>query len=90
MKKLLGIVVLGLLLSGCGGGRGSESGVLAAVIGFVGLIGVMILLAPFGPAISKASKIKDDKARNLVMIIIAIGIIFVLATVPGWLGTAMR
>ena len=90
MKKLLGIVVLSLLLSGCSGGQGSEGGVLAALIGFIGIIFIAIVMIPFGTAMDKATKIKNDKTRHVVFIIILVIAFIVIIQLPGCLGTAMR
>ena len=50
----------------------------------------MIVMTPFATAMDKASKIKDDKTRNIITIIIVVVGFIVLMQVPGCLGTAMR
>jgi len=90
MKKLLAIVVLGLLMNSCGGGPGSESAVLGALIGFIGMIVLAIILSPVGIAMDKVSKIKSEKGQHIAYIILGIVALIILINVPSCIGTAMR
>ena len=89
MKKILAIIVLGLL-TGCGGGPGSDGAVLGALIGFIGLIVIAVIMSPIGIAMEKVSKIKSNKGQHFAYIILGILGLIILMTVPSCLGTAMR
>ena len=77
MKKLLGIVILGLLLSSCVGSE-HESGTLAAVIGFFAIIIISLVMAPSMWIMDKAQYTKN-KYLSLTLWVISIGsIIFIM------------
>ena len=81
MKKLLGIVILGLLLSSCVGSE-HESGTLAAVIGFFAIIIISLVMAPSMWIMDKAQYTKN-KYLSLTLWVISIGsIIFIMFNLP--------
>ena len=55
MKKLLGIIVLGFLLSGCGG---QQDGVISSLIGFGAIVCCFAVGALFSPIWEIGSKTK--------------------------------
>jgi hypothetical protein len=61
MKKLLGILVLGLLLGGC---AGPQDGVLSSVLYFVSIILVTLVL---GPSVYLMGKLMRQKIRMLAL-----------------------
>ena len=78
MKKLLWILVLGLLLTGCGATAGNESGTLGALIGFVAMIIITIILAPSMWLMRKAEEVKNPKLGLFLWIVVIISIIVIL------------
>ena len=64
MKKLLGIVVLSLLLSGCAG-AGEQSSLLGGVILLVGGIIALTIVRPFFGEWKKLIKLKVNQDKKL-------------------------
>ena len=58
MKKLLGIVVLGLLLSGCGGPQDAGLGSLIYIVAVICVFAVGVLISPIWEIGSKTKKIE--------------------------------
>ena len=77
MKKLLGIVAIGLMLSGCVE-PGHESSTLSGVIMVAGIIVITIVLSPFVWAMGKLDNVKNPKLALFLWIILIISIIFVM------------
>ena len=84
MKKLLAIVVLGLLLSD-NAYAGSEGAVLGALIGFVAMIVIALVMSPFSLLAEKVSE-KNTKGGNISAVIIMIVGLFVLFSIPSCFG----
>ena len=77
IKKILEIIVLGLLLSGCAE-LGHESSTIGAVIGFVGIIITTLVLGPSVWLVGKAHDAKN-KYFSFTLWVVSIGsIIFIL------------
>ena len=77
MKKLLGILVLSLLLSGCAG-AGEQSSLLGGVILLVGGIIALTNVRPFFWGMEKADKVKSKSGQKIIYAVMIIGIIFVM------------